>query len=350
MDEFQAGTAFLSGLTEGPVAVIMDGDADGLSGGRLVCLTLEARRIEAAPVFPGKGQHAYSPEVQQTVRGLAAKAVVIVDSGASGENPYRPRPVLVLDHHQPLGIPPEATFVSSYRHQPPETSSVIAFRVCRPLADLSKVAWLAVLGAFGDLGGADDFPDLAEVAKGLTKSSLKKTVSLINAARRSSRCDVAAAYEALASASDPRDVAGLKTPAARKLERYRREVKTALDLAAGQPPEFGKEIALVRCHTPCLVHGVLASRWAHRLKPYPALVVNTGYFPEEAVFSFRSAGDVDLIGLLRERLGPDEHLGGTIGYGHRAATGGRFPLSRLPEFLAKMGLAPARRDDRDTVG
>lgn len=336
MVPFEAGTEFLARLTEGPVAVIMDGDADGLSAGRLVCFTLDSRNLSAAPVFPGKGQDAYAPEVQDAVEKSDARAVIIVDSGASEENPYRPRPVLVLDHHQPLGIPPEATFVSSYRRKLPEPSSLIAYHVCRPLAEFSDVAWLAVLGVCGDLGGADAFSELDEIARSLTKSGLKRAVSLVNAARRSSRCDVAAAYEAIATASGPRDITGLKTPAARKLERYRREVKTALDLAARQAPHFGREIALVRLDTPCLVHGLLASRWAHRLREYPVLVVNTGFLPGMVVFSLRGTGDVDLIRLLRERLGPEEYLGGIIGYGHRAATGGRFPLERLGEFLEKM--------------
>lgn len=347
MTAFDAATEFLSGLGQGPVAVVMDTDADGLSGGRIVCYTLEARDVPVVPVFPGKGEYAYSPEVVARVEAARPTAVVLVDTGAVAENPYAPRAMLVLDHHQPLGVPPDATFVSSYRRKPPETSSLIAYLACKPLAALEPVEWLVLLGVFGDLGDSKDFPYLDPLVRRYTKTRVRKAVTLLNAARRSSRCDAAVAYRALCEARDVQDIAALKTPAARRLENFRKEVGRAMDEVGRLPPEFSGKLALVRCRSACLVHGLLASRWANRLKGYAVIVVNEGYLPGETVFSFRTVGQEDLIALLKGRLGPEEDLGGTVGYGHRSATGGRFPQDRLPEFLEKMGFAKKRGE---TVG
>jgi single-stranded-DNA-specific exonuclease len=328
MRTFENATRFLSDVAAGPVAVVMDSDADGLSAGRLVAYTLE-----------GKGEYAYSPEVVRKVEAAEPSAVVVVDTGAAAENPFAPRPVLVLDHHQPLGIPPGATFVSSYRNKPPETSALITYLACQPLANLQPVEWLVLLGVFGDLGDSKDFPYLDPLVRRYTKTRVRKAVTLLNAARRSSSGDAAVAYRALCEARKVEDIIEMRTPAARRLEALSKDVRQAMDETGRMPPTFRDKLVFVRCHSACLVHGLLASRWANRLSGYAVLVVNTGYLPGEVVFSFRANGGEDLIGLLRRQLGPEETLGGTIGYGHRSATGGRFPLDRLPEFLEKMGFA-----------
>lgn len=341
---FAPATEFLAGLERGRVAVVMDGDADGLSGGRIVAYTLAARGMEVVPVFPGKGEHGYTPAAVDQVLHSEASAVILVDTGAAAQNPYRPRPVLVMDHHQPLGIPDDATFVTSYQRQPTETSSLIAYLACRPLADLEQIQWLVLLGVFGDLGSADAFEYLAPLVQEYTKTQVRKAVTLVNAARRSGKCDVATAYRALCEAHSPRDLAARRTPSARKLETYRKEVHVALDEAGRAAPQFAEGLALVRIHSPCLIHGLLASRWANRLKRYPVVVANTGYLPGQAVFSLRATGATDVIALLRERLGPQECLGGTIGYGHRTATGGQIPLGRLPDLLRALGFPPTDGD------
>lgn len=338
---FTPATDFLQRLEPGRVAVVMDGDADGLSGGRLVAYTLQHRGLEVVPVFPGKGEHGYADAVVDQVRRAAPATVVLIDTGAAPVNPFRPRPVLVLDHHQPLGVPQNATFVSSFGRTPTETSSLIAYLACRPLADLDPVEWLVLLGVFGDLGSADAFEYLAPLVKRYTKTQVRKAVTLLNAARRSSSCDVATAYEALCETHNPREFASGHTPNARKLQSYRKEVQVALAEAARVAPVFADGLALLRIHSPCLVHGLIASRWANRLRRYPVVVVNTGYLPGQAVFSLRTVNSTDLIALLRERLGPAEHLGGTVGYGHRTATGGQIPLERLADLLRALGFHDA---------
>ena len=330
---FQEGTVFLRQLTKGPVAVVMDGDADGLSGGRIVTYTLEKRNIEPVAFFLKKGDTAYSDTVVSRVKSIDPKAIILVDMGASSENPYIPIPVLVLDHHQPLGIPPNATFVSSYKNPYPETSAHIAYLACRMLVSLKEVEWLALLGIYGDLGNADSFPVIQPLVKRYSKTQLRKAVTLINAARRSQCCDVACAYQALVSSCSISDLVNHRNPHTQQLARYRKEVQIALDEALTAKPVFHQSVALVTCHSLCQIHGIIASRWARRLKGYAILSINTGFIEKKAIFSLRSMDGRNLIALLHQHLGPYENLGGIVGYGHHSATGGIIPIERLPDLL-----------------
>ena len=77
---------------------------------------------------------------------------------------------------------------SAYGHEPVATTSLLAYVLCHDLHPTleEKVAWLGVLGTFGDLGSSvkwqDPFPDMTPAIKqhgGKTKFS--QAVSLINA-------------------------------------------------------------------------------------------------------------------------------------------------------------------------
>lgn len=78
--------------------------------------------------------------------------------------------------------------VSAYGHEPVATTSLLAYVLCHELHDSleDKVAWLGVLGTFGDLGSSvkwdPPFPDMGSAIKqhgGKTKFS--QAVSLLNA-------------------------------------------------------------------------------------------------------------------------------------------------------------------------
>ena len=77
---------------------------------------------------------------------------------------------------------------SAYGHEPVATTSLLAYVLCHDLHPTleDKVAWLGVLGTFGDLGSSvkwqDPFPDMTAAIKqhgGKTKFS--QAVSLLNA-------------------------------------------------------------------------------------------------------------------------------------------------------------------------
>ena len=82
---------------------------------------------------------------------------------------------------------------SAYGHEPVATTSLLAYVLCHEMHPTleDKVAWLGVLGTFGDLGSSvkwqDPFPDMTPAIKqhgGKTKFS--QAVSLINARELSS--------------------------------------------------------------------------------------------------------------------------------------------------------------------
>lgn len=77
---------------------------------------------------------------------------------------------------------------SAFGHEPVATTSLLAYVLCHDMHPTlkDKVAWLGVLGTFGDLGSSvkwqDPFPDMTPAIKqhgGKTKFS--QAVSLINA-------------------------------------------------------------------------------------------------------------------------------------------------------------------------
>ena len=78
--------------------------------------------------------------------------------------------------------------VSAYGHEPVATTSLLAYVLCHELHDSleDKIAWLGILGTFGDLGSSvkwdPPFPDMGSAIKqhgGKTKYS--QAVSLLNA-------------------------------------------------------------------------------------------------------------------------------------------------------------------------
>lgn len=78
--------------------------------------------------------------------------------------------------------------MSAFGHEPVATTSLLAYILCHELHPNleNKVAWLGVLGTFGDLGSSvkwdPPFPDMASAIKqsgGKTKYS--QAVSLLNA-------------------------------------------------------------------------------------------------------------------------------------------------------------------------
>lgn len=336
--------AFLAAIPPGAqVALVMDGDADGLSAGRIVAAALQARGASVAPVFPLRGEHGFSPAVAERVRAAAPSHVVLVDTGASAENPLAPLPVLVLDHHRPLGgTPPGTVYCSSYSRKPTENSSLIAWIVCRDLADLRVLDWVVLVGVFGDLGSADAFPELAESVSRHPGTALKRCVSLLNAARRSAACDPATAWEALVRAQSPKDLSRGSTPAVTRLRGYYEDLRVAMDVSFRAAPKFGGRNALVRIDTPCLIHGILASRWVNRLPGYRVIVANAGYLPGRVVFSMRTAQQESLIQYLNEQSAGLDLEGGRLGYGHDRATGGIVPPAAFAELLRRMGFEEER--------
>ncbi len=331
------GKEFLDSIKPGMcVALIMDTDSDGLAGARVLDFTLQHLKASPLTVFPGKGEWAFSPDTVERVKQRHPDAVIMVDTGSGSSNPFSFVPSMVIDHHYPLGgVPRDTVFCSSYGREPAETASHLSFLVCKSLVDVSSLEWIALLGVMGDLGDTKYFPELEPVAKKYTKTHLRKAVSLLNAARRSSKCDPVTAYKVLENATSPRDISQGEGPLIKRLHDYKDEVTTELEKAKKSPPKFARENVLLTLDSPCLVHGMVASIWSHRFPRYRVMAANKGYLPGEIVFNFRTLRNDNLITYLKERLeGVD--VKGSYGYGHNQATGGRLSIHDFLILLERM--------------
>lgn len=337
-DIFRQGKEFIENINPGTrVVLIMDTDADGLSGARILEFVLDNLGIHPVLIFPGKGEWAYSEKTVEQVRSAEPDYIIAVDTGSSVQNPYAPIPTLVIDHHYPLGGKPrDVVFCSSYGRKPAETASLISYLIGREIVDLSPIEWVVLLGVIGDLGDTKDFPYLAPLAKKYPKTQVRKAVGLLNSARRASACDVSTAYQVLKEATSPKDVVEGQSPLIEKLRRYKEEFQLELDKARRSRPYFAGENVVVCLNSPCLVQGVIASIWANKFPKYRCLAANKGYLPGEIVFNFRTQREDNLIYYLHNLL-KDCKIDGSYGYGHNKATGGRMSPKSFVLLLRMMG-------------
>lgn len=104
-------------------------------------------------------------------------------------------------------------------------------------------------------------------------------------------------------------------------------------------PVFSGQVALVRVHSPCLIHPLVAQVWRTRLPRYITIVANEGYLPGWVTFSARSTAQYNLLDFFRQI---DLDLAeGYFGYGHDQASGGSIPVAAWNELLRQLGFAEA---------
>ena len=100
-------------------------------------------------------------------------------------------------------------------------------------------------------------------------------------------------------------------------------------------PKFSGNVALVRVHSRCQVHPVIAQIWRTRLPKYIVIVANDRYLPDRVNFSMRTSADTNLLDFLGAiDLGEGE---GSYARGHDQATGGSLPVARWNLLLSKLG-------------
>ncbi len=146
--------------------VVPHTDADGLSSG---ALALRARGEAAADaVLLGRGQTPFGDDPP-----LPQGSAAVLDWGV------RPlaRPGLLVDHHAPEAEPrADQLVVSGYGEWPETTTAALVRRLVS-----EGPAWLAAVGAVGDLGDACFV--LPECA-GAPRTAVRRLVPLVNAPRR----------------------------------------------------------------------------------------------------------------------------------------------------------------------
>lgn len=318
------------------VVCLHDSDADGITAGVLWQRAFERMGYtNISRLLPGRERNAWSPENRAKVAAQAPAFLFVLDLGSQALPVIEGVPTCFIDHHRPEGVPPGDALISAYSWDAIPCTSLLVYQVAGARVDLSDLDWLAAIGALSDLGDNAPFPLIGEAKKKYTAKYLREATSLVNAARRSSRYIPEVAADALLSARTPRELVEADTPAAKELRAAREEVKAALEEAKKAPPVFAGQVALIRIHSACVVHPLIAQIWRSRLPKFVVIVANDGYRPGQVHFSARSAAGVNVLEMLRGISLPGGE--GHFGHGHDQASGGILPIPRWNALLAALG-------------
>jgi single-stranded-DNA-specific exonuclease len=309
------------------VAVVPHTDADGLSAG---AIALRARGEGAqAAVLLERGQTPFQADAP-----LPDGPLAILDWG------IRPtaRAGLLVDHHAPeaeilegrlvgMGAP---LAVTSYG-EVPETPTAPLLRRIVPEAP----AWLAAIGAVGDLGARGFALDECRGAR--PKNAITRLVALVNAPRRLREGPVRSALALLVEHDDPREA--LRDPRVAELEEAKAAWRAEFDRVVRTAPQMvGDGVALLRFASPAQVHPLVATAWSRRLAPRIVLAANDGYLGEGTVNFAVRGGEGDLRRVLRDALAAQDGAANPeFAHGHDRATGGSLPVAEFERLLA--GLA-----------
>ena len=296
-------------------AVVPHTDADGLAAG---AIALRERGEEAAAaVLLRRGQTPWADDAP-----LPDGPLAVLDWGMRALD----RPGLIVDHHAPEAAPrDDQVFVNGYGAVPEAPTAALMRRVV-PEAP----AWLACVGAVGDLG--DEGFALQECAEA-RRTAVRRLTSLVNAPRRLPDGPVRTALAVLVEADDAR--AALADPRIGELEEAKRTWKAELDRVIRTAPVIGRDVALLRFSSPCQVHPLVATTWARRLAPRVVIAANDGYLPGRVNFAMRG-GEGSLLALLRAAL--PEDFEGEAGHGHDHATGGSLTPEEFEQVLGALGV------------
>lgn len=324
-----------------PVLLMFHNDVDGLAAGALLARAFRAAGREVRTRILGRGENPWSDAIREEVQRAGAGGLVAADLGVRA-GPIAPGlPTIILDHHVPLGVPGDAVVISGYGIEPTPTSSLLAFWCAQSIADVDALLWIAAIGVLGDLGEKAPFETLAAARKRHSLKALREATSLLNAPRRAAAGDAGPAFQLLMKAEGPAEITSREHPETALLQAARQEVKAALDAGKRVAPRIVGDVALIRLHSPCQIHPLVAQTWRGRLKDQIVIAANTGYRPGWVHFAARSATGRNLIQFLREHApaGADENYGS----GHEQATGGALRPEAWNDFIAGLGFGPEAR-------
>jgi single-stranded-DNA-specific exonuclease len=287
--------------------VVPHTDADGLAAGAMV-LRERGQAAEAACLF-GRGENPWTAAPSGTP--------ALLDWGVRA---YA-GPAVMVDHHVPEAEPrADQTVLSGHGELPETTTAALVRRVCG-----DQPAWLAAVGAVGDLGDAGfALPE----CQGAPKTLVRRLVPLINAPRRGPRLEgVRTALALLVEHDDPKRLVG--DPRMAVLEAARDAWRADWERVRRTAPQVGEQIALVRFASEFQLHPLAAQMWSRRLSPRVVLAANDGYLPGRVAFSVRG-GSRDLRALLRDAL---PGVRGEFAHGHPRATGGTLAAEEFERLL-----------------
>ncbi|GAA0596046.1 hypothetical protein GCM10009416_38040 [Craurococcus roseus] len=338
-DAFRAALAGFR-RDDGPVLVLGHNDADGLSAAAIFVRALRGAGWAAEPRILGRGENPWSAEMRaELASGPRLGGLVVTDLGVRAGAIKPGTPTVVVDHHVPNGTPEGAAVITGHAFDPIPTSSLLAYWCAGAVGDAGPLLWLAALGLIGDMAEKAGFAEMEEARRAYGVTKLRDAVALLNAPRRSASGDAGPALALLLKADGPKGVLSGEHPETAALHAAREEVKAELEAAKRVGPKVRNGVALIRFHSPCQIHPLVAQAWRGRLKDDIVLAANTGYRPGWVHFAARSArGGVDLIRFLAEHAPPgaDENYGS----GHAQATGGALRPEDWNHFVSGLGFGP----------
>ena len=325
-----------------PVLILSHNDADGLSAAAILARALPRAGRTARTRILGRGENPWSAAMAAELRDDPAGGIIVADLGMRAGELRSGTPTVIVDHHVPDGVPPGATVVSGHGRAPTPTSSLLSYWCAQGMAPAAAPAddllWLAAIGLIGDGEEKSGFAEIAEARERYGITALRDAVSLLNAPRRTGTGDFGPALALLMRVDGPKEVTSGEHPETAALRAAKEEVNAALAEGRRVPPRVSGDVALVRLHSACQIHPLVAQSWRGRLADKVVLVANTGYRPGWVHFAARSATGRDLIAFLREHrpAGADENYGS----GHAQATGGALRPADWNAFAGGLGFGP----------
>ena len=324
----------------GPVVVVSHFDADGLSAAAILVRALQAAGRPVESLVIGRAESPWDSEVGQRIASLHPAGMVLADLGTRPDAVLPGCPTLVIDHHVPTGEPADAITISGNGLDPEPTTALLAWWAAGALGDQSDLLWLAAVGLIGDMADERDFPELERAQARCGKTALREATSLINAPRRTASADAGPALRLLLRAAGPKEITKSGDADARALHAAKAEVRAAMDKAKRAPPVIMGDVALIRLHTPCQIHPLIAQQWRGRLRDKIVIAANTGYRPGWVHFAARSASGRDLIAFLADHRPANADK--RYGNGHAQATGGALQIGDWNDFIVALGLPQAQ--------
>ena len=324
----------------GPVVVVSHFDADGLSAGAILVRALLAAGREAETLIVGKLSSPWDPDVGQRIASFDPAGMVLADLGTRPDAVLPGCPTLVIDHHVPTGEPAGAITISGNGLDPEPTSALLAWWAAGALGDQDHLLWLAAVGLIGDMADDRGFADLERAQARWGKTALRDATGLVNAPRRTAAADPGPALRLLLGADGPKAITKGEDADALALHAAKAEVRAAMEEAKRAPPAIAGDVALIRVHTPCQVHPLIAQQWRGRLRDKIVIAANSGYRPGWVHFAARSASGRDLVAFLADHR--PARADGRYGNGHAQATGGALTVDDWNEFIVALGLPQAQ--------
>lgn len=335
---------FLAGTPkDARIVCLHDCDADGVAAGVVWQRAMERLGyINLQRVIPDRERNAWTDENRRRIAAAfegdhEERQLFVLDLGSQSRQPAPGIQTCYIDHHRPEGVAEGDLLISGYEWDPIPNTSLMIYDLFITLTDIEDLDWIAAIGTFSDLGEKAPFPLIDITKKKYTAKYLKEATALVNAARRASRYEPEIAAEALLAYTAPKELALAADERVERLREDRAEVAADLAEAKKAAPVFSGQVALIRIHSRCQIHPLMAQIWRTRLPKYLVICANDLFMPDRVNFSARSDGSINVLKFLGD-IDLDLPEGqGNYGHGHDAASGGSLSTEQWQRFLGALG-------------